>query len=649
MAVNLSPFAGVGAQLFDNNGNVLAGGKIYSYLAGTNTPATVYTSSSGVVAHSNPIILDASGRVPGGEIWLTDGISYKFVVQDASANLIATYDNLSGINSNFVAYTSQQEIQTATAGQTLFTLTTIQYQPGTNNLSVFVDGVNQYGPGAQYAYVETSTTSITFENGLHVGALVKFTTASPVASAVVNACNVSYKYPSASSINEAVCDKLNTWVTVKDYGAIGDGTTDDTVAIQNAINENNGNLIYFPNSVGGYKITSTLTLSGHTGTELIFSNGGKITANLPSNNYAIQFLNCQYCKLANAYIYTNQNGINLDVGATNNSTYNQILNSVIVNNGTLSATPPSMASLGLNSIGINFASPGVGYGNYYNLIADSRISNFATGVYMQNFANANKLTQNTVDFYWRGIVIESDENQLVAGYFTNAPGTSLYSTECYHIGNSSISPVAYATFNTINGTVAEPGNYSLMLNIDRSGNNSINVISNCSGFQTGTALSTDLIINGNTYTNGIVVGSGSSNLNSFLDNLPFTPNVYGLTTAGAPTYGVQKGVYSRVGNIVTFFLYVTVTDFGGAAGQLAIGGLPINSFTQANSYQAITIGEMQNVVIGSGNQLTARINGSNSNAIVLYKNPLLGGASSALNVSDCSATFYIVLSGSYLV
>ena len=126
MAVNLSPFAGVGAQLFDNNGNVLAGGKIYSYAAGTNTPATVYTSSSGTIAHLNPIILDASGRVPGGEIWLTDGISYKFVVQDASANLIATYDNLSGINSNFVAYTAQQEIQTATAGQTLFTLTTIQ-------------------------------------------------------------------------------------------------------------------------------------------------------------------------------------------------------------------------------------------------------------------------------------------------------------------------------------------------------------------------------------------------------------------------------------------------------------------------------------------------------------------------------------------
>ncbi len=144
MAVNLSPVFGVAGQLFDNNGNPLAGGKIFTYLAGTTTPAPTYTSSSGAIAHSNPIVLDGAGRVPSGEIWLTDGIQYKFVVEDAASNLIGTYDNLSGINSNFVNFTNEQEIQTATAGQTVFNLTTMQYQPGTNSLSVFVDGVNQY-------------------------------------------------------------------------------------------------------------------------------------------------------------------------------------------------------------------------------------------------------------------------------------------------------------------------------------------------------------------------------------------------------------------------------------------------------------------------------------------------------------------------
>lgn len=175
MAVNLSPIWGAGAQLLDNSGNVLSGGKIYTYTAGTTTPATTYTSNSGLIANSNPIVLNAAGRVPY-EIWLTDGVNYKFILKDSNDTLIATYDNLIGINSNYVPYTGQQEIQTATAGQTVFNLTQIKYITGTNNISVYVDGVNQYGPSSQYAYVETDTDTITFVNGLHVGASVKFST-----------------------------------------------------------------------------------------------------------------------------------------------------------------------------------------------------------------------------------------------------------------------------------------------------------------------------------------------------------------------------------------------------------------------------------------------------------------------------------------
>jgi hypothetical protein len=91
---------GVAAQFFTNTGAVLTGGKLYTYLAGTTTPATTYTTSVGNVARTNPIILDAAGRVPGsGEIWLTDGIIYKFLLKDSTDVLIATYDNITGINS----------------------------------------------------------------------------------------------------------------------------------------------------------------------------------------------------------------------------------------------------------------------------------------------------------------------------------------------------------------------------------------------------------------------------------------------------------------------------------------------------------------------------------------------------------------------
>ncbi len=258
MAVNLSPVGGVAVQFFTNSGAVLTGGKIFTYAAGTTTPQATFTNASGSVPHSNPIILDASGRVPGGEIWLTDGFVYKFLLKDANDVLIGTYDNIIGINSNFVNFTNDQEIQTATAGQTVFTLTTTNYQPGTNSLSVFVDGVNQYGSGAQYAYVETNSTTITFNSGLHVGAEVKFTTSQINSTAGNDAFLVSYVPPFVGSVGTNVGEKLSETVSVKDFGAVGDGVADDTAAIQLALNSG-ASVINFPQ--GTYIIDGGLTLT----------------------------------------------------------------------------------------------------------------------------------------------------------------------------------------------------------------------------------------------------------------------------------------------------------------------------------------------------------------------------------------------------
>lgn len=104
MAVTLSLFAGAGAQFFDNNGNPLAGGKLYTYAAGTTTPQVTYTTSAGNVAHTNPIVLDSAGRVPvGGEIWLTDAVNYKFVLATSLDVTLGTYDNVSGNGSGIAA------------------------------------------------------------------------------------------------------------------------------------------------------------------------------------------------------------------------------------------------------------------------------------------------------------------------------------------------------------------------------------------------------------------------------------------------------------------------------------------------------------------------------------------------------------------
>ena len=93
MAVSLSQYAGAGAQFFDNNGNPLAGGLIYTYAAGTTTPAATYTTYTGGTANANPIVLDSAGRTPE-QIWLTSGSSYKFVLQTSLGVTIKTDDNI---------------------------------------------------------------------------------------------------------------------------------------------------------------------------------------------------------------------------------------------------------------------------------------------------------------------------------------------------------------------------------------------------------------------------------------------------------------------------------------------------------------------------------------------------------------------------
>ena len=97
MSVNLSLLAGAGWQFFTDDGVPLAGGLLYTYAAGTTTPQTTYTTSAGVSTNTNPIVLNSAGRL-ANEIWLTEGVSYKFVLKTAVAVQVGSYDDISGAN-----------------------------------------------------------------------------------------------------------------------------------------------------------------------------------------------------------------------------------------------------------------------------------------------------------------------------------------------------------------------------------------------------------------------------------------------------------------------------------------------------------------------------------------------------------------------
>lgn len=78
-------------QFIGADGVPLAGGKVYTYAAGTTTPQATYTDSTGTTANTNPIILDSRGEA---NIWLGEA-TYKFKLTDENNVEIWTVDYIS--------------------------------------------------------------------------------------------------------------------------------------------------------------------------------------------------------------------------------------------------------------------------------------------------------------------------------------------------------------------------------------------------------------------------------------------------------------------------------------------------------------------------------------------------------------------------
>jgi len=86
--MNLSPE--LRKRYFDQSGIPLAGGQLFTYVAGTTTPQVTYSNQTGTT-NTNPVVLDSAGYA---DVWLDPTLSYKFQLKDASGNLQWTVDNV---------------------------------------------------------------------------------------------------------------------------------------------------------------------------------------------------------------------------------------------------------------------------------------------------------------------------------------------------------------------------------------------------------------------------------------------------------------------------------------------------------------------------------------------------------------------------
>jgi hypothetical protein len=103
-------------QFFDDNGDPLANGKLYTYTAGTTTPKSTYTTAAATVANANPIVLDSAGRA----VAFLDG-SYKFRLETSASVLVRETDNVSAFTTSAVTIDSILPSQTGNAGKFLGT------------------------------------------------------------------------------------------------------------------------------------------------------------------------------------------------------------------------------------------------------------------------------------------------------------------------------------------------------------------------------------------------------------------------------------------------------------------------------------------------------------------------------------------------
>ena len=219
--VALSSLGGAGWQFFDTNGVPLSGGKLYTYTAGTTTPAVTYTTSAGTpdTENPNPIILDSAGRPPA-QIWLPNSTSYKFVLTSSTDVPVWTKDNIPGI----------------------------------------------------------------------------------FADTTLSAANITYTPSYTGAVSQTIQSKLQQYIYPEDFGAVGNGVANDTVAVRAAMDAAVANGLPLNLRMGATYLLSTWTpytpagrlilqgqaISGASGNATLRGPASTVICLSPSTNFEIK-------------------------------------------------------------------------------------------------------------------------------------------------------------------------------------------------------------------------------------------------------------------------------------------------------------------------------------------------------------------------
>lgn len=201
---------------------------------------------------------------------------------------------------------------------------------------------------------------------------------------------------------------LAGYVTPQDYGAVGNGSTDDTVAINSALAavSANGSTILFPSGYT-YKITSTLvpTVNGTIiqgqgwGSQILYDGTVATTAIAPTGN-----IRCFLRDIRISQSNATHAGTTLDWSGCNTS----VIEKVMIDGGGSGVSP---------SIGIKMNASTC----HYNVVRDCRVGYGGTssqGIVIEGTAHANTIDNTR-------FLAQSDDVNSSGVYITNAHSTTL--------------------------------------------------------------------------------------------------------------------------------------------------------------------------------------------------------------------------------
>lgn len=175
--VFLAPAPILNTQFIPGGNTPANGAQLFSYITGSSTKLATYTTSSGAVANSNPIVLDSGGNLTGSrEVWLIQSSTYRFILApstdtDPPVSPYWTMDSITGLNDNSFSLVTAEWVKfsgTPTgSGLNTFTLTgdqTALFSPG-RRVQIIVGAQTVYGNVSSATFSVVTTIGMSLDGG----------------------------------------------------------------------------------------------------------------------------------------------------------------------------------------------------------------------------------------------------------------------------------------------------------------------------------------------------------------------------------------------------------------------------------------------------------------------------------------------------